>query len=74
MEQVTKCDKILFTMDCDHLATEIADLRDKMHKIASKKNSLTHPSVVAISQLLDTKLNDFSKITCSRSHNQVTVI
>jgi hypothetical protein len=74
MDQVMTSDNTLFMVDYDHLATEIAELRDKMHKIASKKNSLTHPAVVAISQLLDTKLNDFSKLSCSRSEDRVSVI
>jgi Na+/phosphate symporter len=48
------------------LQREILQLRESMYKVAKEKNSLSHPEVVEISQLLDAKLNLHHR--ASRSH------
>jgi prefoldin subunit 5 len=50
------------------LQQEIDQLRERMHKIAKEKNSLSDPAVIHISQLLDEKLNLHYKAYTHHSH------
>ncbi|AMA72527.1 MULTISPECIES: aspartyl-phosphate phosphatase Spo0E family protein [Aneurinibacillus] len=57
-----------FVYQLENLQQEITQLRESMYKIAKEKNSLCHPEVVEISQLLDQKLNLHARVSNRRSH------
>ncbi len=55
----------MYAVDLDKLNGKVENLRQKMHDTAKRKG-ITHHEVLRISQLLDKRLNQYTKICMDR--------